>query len=136
MKSKNERAERALFYSIWAVLILGFAIWRFRPAPEGPTKEVPITLAPEVRPWFSEGVVQRFRGNSLTVGLVLTPEYKRTLRGTSTVDVGYRLTHPTAVPSEGSTPVRLSPESTMGVALVNNPSREPATKIEFFLKRK
>lgn len=135
MKTKNERAERALFYSIWAVLLIGFALWKFRPTHEGPVAEVPITLAPEVRPWFSEGVVQRFRGNSLTVGLVLTPEYRRTLRKTSTVDVGYRLTHPTATPSEGSTPVRMSPDSSVGVALVNNPSREPATKVEFFLRR-
>ncbi len=135
MKARNERAERALFYSIWAVLILGFAIWKFRPHTEGPPAEVPITLAPEVRPWFSEGVVQRASGNAITIGLVLTPEYRKTLRnGSNPVNVHYRVSHPKAVASEGLTSVRLSPENSMGTALVNNPSREPATKIEFFLR--
>lgn len=132
---RNERAERALFYSIWAVILLGAALWKFRPGPEAPPKELPVRLTAEVRPWFSEGVVQRSRGNSFTVGLVLTPEYKRTLRkGPASVDVGYRISHATGAPFEGATTVHISPEGALGTALLTDPVKALPTGIEFFLR--
>ncbi len=134
MKGRNEKAERALFYSIWAVLLIGFALWKVRPGPEK-IREVSVRLAPEVRPWFSEGLLQRFHGNSYTIGLVLTPEYKRTLRKEPTsVYVGYRVTHPTLPPFEGNTTVHITPESSLGTALVTDSGKENAAGIEFFLR--
>ena len=38
--ARNEAAERALFYSLWGLLILGVAIWRFWPNPEDGWKKL------------------------------------------------------------------------------------------------
>ncbi len=131
----KQGSERALYYSIWAVLLICLALWWFRPVPEIAPKEVPILLAPEVRPWFLQGSVQRTKGHSLTIGLVLTPEFQRSLRlGKAGVNVRYRVSHSTGPGSEGSASIRLTAESSVGTVLVNLRSSEPPTQIEFFLR--
>lgn len=136
MKKVTESSERALFYSIWIVILIAVAFWKLRPATERNAADIPVVLAPEVQPWFSEAVVQRAKGNALTIGFVLTPEYRRTLRtGSSEVRVGYRISVPSGQSVEGATTVRLSSERTLGEARLVHESREPASQIDLFLKK-
>lgn len=136
MKRSSEKSERLLYYSIWVVILVGLALWKLRPAPETSPADLEVTLAPEVQPWFSEGAVQRIRGNALTLGLVLRPEYRRTLRnGSSEVQVNYRVESSRGPASEGSATVRVWPDRTLGEALLTVPNRTPDTRIHLFLKR-
>jgi hypothetical protein len=136
MTKRSESAERALFYSIWAVILIGVALWRFRPVPEAQVVDVPISLSKELRPWFSEGVVQRSRGNSLTIGLSLTSDYRRTLRqGRTEILLGYRISSGEGTSAEGAATVRLSPDTTLGTTLIQHDLKERPVRLDLFLRQ-
>lgn len=90
----EKRSERALFFSLWTVLILGAAIWYFYPSsrPTARDGSPEVTIAPEMKSWFSEARLALFEPPRYTVRLTPTPQYLKTLKGEKrTIHLSYRL---------------------------------------------
>jgi hypothetical protein len=75
-------SERALFLALWAVLILGTALYRFWPG-NGLDSESPprVVLADELVPWFGSTLLTRAQPSHYTIELALNNGYRESLSG-------------------------------------------------------
>lgn len=128
-------AERTLFFSLWTILILAFAIWHFHGPPgRTPTAPVTVTLSPEIQPWFESAAISREMPSAYLVELKLSPKYRGALKGTPhEVHLGFHFSKGNIVMAEGEVACVLDPESASQELKIPNLNRVAAKEIELYL---
>ena len=128
-------AERKLFLSLWAVLILVFALWRFWPAaPADSGGSIPVELAPELQSWFQDPRLQadpsRYR-----VELMLTPSFAKSVQSSRQLLIGYGLRGPNGMLFQNAVPCALEPGQSSARLELPNPKRISARSLYLYLAR-
>jgi hypothetical protein len=131
--SKN-RGERVLFFSIWALILLGFSLWKFRLKEEAPALKPPaLTWADELGVWFSDAKFSHQELSLYTIQFRKTPDRK--LASDMDVLVGYELKGRFPGVYRGVSPCRISGTKEEAVLRIPNPERIQAEQIHLFLAR-
>src|SRR5690242_16731343 len=89
-----DAAERRLFFSLWLLLILAFALWHFWPTIEGrtPASRIPIEIGAELRGRFTQASLFDTRPSEHTISIQFSPKYLHSLPEQGhRVNLGYDL---------------------------------------------
>lgn len=127
--------ERILFLTIWTLLLLGFAIWRFWPRETPPIVIHPsVILREELITWFERAEVTDSTPTRYTVELKIQKPFIDQLGADETrkVLLGFHLMSESSVLSQGIVECVMSPEGTIHVVLPN-PNRVSAKSIQLSL---
>ncbi len=135
---KLTSSERALYLSLWAILILGGAFWklhfsrRLLPAPAS----ISVRLSTELQPWFASGEVMEVSDHSYTLRLDLRPEYQRSLQQDEAtyLKLGFRVQQTEQLLHQGTLRVRIEALRPAASLVLPYTSREPASHIDLFLQ--
>lgn len=128
----RDRAEKSLFFALWALILLGAAFYWVGGSKHVPTTE--LSLSPDILPWFKAGVIKERDPDHFTVELSLTDEYRRTLEPQGRrIHLHYKLTTDDAKTHQDFTKIHLSRTQGDVHFQLANPQRLPASKIELSL---
>lgn len=128
-------AERTLFFSLWGVLLLGLAIWRFWPAEPKPVEDPHpgVILADELINWFDRAKVVEQTPTRYRIEVTIRPSYLEKLRGeTGRIQLGFHLRSENLVLSQGVVECVVQPEGKITVD-IPNPNRVSARTVQLTL---
>lgn len=131
----KSRPEKALFVSLWGVLILGVALWNFWPSePETYEDPLPtIILANELTSWFQTAAVTSATATTYTIEIQFQQKYVESLDGDKRkAHLAYHFMRETTVLSQGIAEVEIPPEGLIKLVLPN-PNRVAARRIQLSL---
>lgn len=132
---QGAQEERVLFYSLWILLILGIALWRFWPSPSPSSEKVTVAveMAPEVMPWFTSANIKRRTPSGYRLILELSPEYRASLERGRWVTLGFEFQGPPAPAFRSSTRAHMRPDRPRIKVLLPNPKQVTAQRVRLFL---
>jgi len=135
--AQNRKSERALFFTIWAVILVGIGIWKFQPLKQPYSEEmVQVLLSPEIRIWLNYAQVRSRGRNRYLLDLEITSEYRAALQGKPReIHLGYRMTNSKNGSERGVASFFVDPRRGDSQISLPNPKKLFAEKIELFLAK-
>jgi len=133
------KAERKLYFSIWILILLGVAIWKFWPKESklltpGDDSLPNVTLGKELLPLFTHGKVKEQRTSKFVVELFLAEAYRARL-GTNATEfpLNYQLRSESSVLDTGIVACRIESKDNISRLTIPNPKRVWSKSIYFTL---
>lgn len=126
----KKKSEKILFFSIWALLMIGAGLWVFRPgSTHDETLIPPVLLGDELISWFRRASVTEMTSTTFSIEAKLQKKYAEQLNGENrTMHLAYYFMKDTTVLSQGVVEVNLHPDGIIKMVLPN-PNRVSAKHI-------
>jgi len=133
MRNKNS-SERILYYTLWFIIILGLALWKFWPEFREKSETIPVTMAEELKVLFRGVSLKRTQPSFYEVELVVEPQYMERIKTKEQkVHIGFDLWGEHSILSSGVAPCAIRPMEKSIVLNLQNPKRISAKKIQLYL---
>ena len=132
---RSPQSEKALFWSVWAILLLFGAISYLGSSKnKSSPQEIEVLLSGSIKPWFHKAQVRKQGLNRYLLDLELTPEYRATLSGNGKrIHLGYALSGPKLDRVEGIAPLHVIFEKPITRISLPRPDGYQANLIELRL---
>lgn len=130
----KKQSEKALFISLWILIILGVALWKFWPTFQVKVDPTPVMLSKELEVMFGGGRVKAFGGTHINLEISVNHDYQSRVAGESKrVSLGFHLMRKDTSFSTGHINVAI-PISDKYLSLeLPNPQGSRPTAIQLFL---
>ena len=144
-KPHRRSSERALFFALWIVLILGLSLYRFWPGAGIELQAPPrLLLKDELLPWFKSASVTETQPSHYKLEFVLSESYRQSMKSSARDVAGHEsdrrvqlsfllLGESDNVLAQGTVPCTLQSDALKTEVELPNPKRVSARAIQLSL---
>jgi len=133
--AKRPSSERALFFSLWLILILLFGIYKFRPRELAQVpNEPPVKVAIDLDGLLGKHRYIRITPSEYELEFVVPAEYRARVGGDpKTLQLSYQLMSESGVLSSGVAPCVIHSKENTSRVVLRNPQRVSPKSVQIFL---